>query len=349
MKILLYISFIILFTISSLSHENGLNPINEPEVKGGYRKCTVLYYDYKSEKFVSNRVKTREIIHYNENGKITDHLDYVVSDYPRLFINYIYHTNCIIKNETLLNAEGNIVEYRFSEYNHNGDLVSYINLDSALNFKYQLAIDIEESELLKREYSFDNQNIIFSTQITKLNANGKKILEQTYDKSNNLKSQFSMKYDSSGNMIEYLDGIDSNVTSKSVLKRDENGNIIEEISFNSNNDTTQHTIYVNNLTENYIDIVDLNGYRMRNKSRMYRDDRENITKWIFYNEKDEIERINYHYYDSEYRHIGHTIMENDKIYYKLTREFDKYGNISKRSHYDSDDKVSSEYVYIYEY
>ena len=67
MKLLLYISSLILFTINSQAHKNGLNSINEPDVKGGYRKCTVLKYFYKSENFVSNRVKNKEIIHYNEN------------------------------------------------------------------------------------------------------------------------------------------------------------------------------------------------------------------------------------------------------------------------------------------
>lgn len=66
-RTLLFLTLIILFTINSQAHENGLNPINEPDVKGGYRKCTVLKYFYKIENFVSNRVKNKEIIHYNEN------------------------------------------------------------------------------------------------------------------------------------------------------------------------------------------------------------------------------------------------------------------------------------------
>ena len=349
LKIILYISSLILFTINSQAHENGLNPINEPDVKGGYRKCTVLKYFYKIENFVSNRVKNKEIIHYNENGKITEHLDYVVSDYPRLFINYIYHTNCMIKNETLLNAEGNIEEYRFYDYNLDGDMESYIALDSAFNFEYQLAIDIEESELLKREFSFDKNNKVISYKFIKLNSYGKTILSQTYDRNNNLKEQLSMDYDSSGNMIEERDGIDSNVTSKSVLKRDENGNIIEEISYNSNNDTSYHTIYVFNIIENYIESIDLKGFRMRNKSRMYRDDNGNIIKWIFYNENDEIEKTDYNYYDSAGRNIGHTIIQDDSIYHKVTYEFDKYGNLINVSYYDNGDKVYYEIVYIYEF
>ncbi|MBX3044555.1 MAG: hypothetical protein KIT33_09980 [Candidatus Kapabacteria bacterium] len=348
MKTILYISTIILFSISSLSHENRLNPINEPDVHGGYRKCTVLniFYD-NSELPHSNKMS--EIIYYNENGKITEHIEFTLYNNRFLIANHIYHDSCIIKYEKSIDDDGKIFRSNFYEYCKNGELLSNISLDSTSTFEYLLMIDFEEAGYLKRELSFDNQNLIFLTHITKLNANGKKILEQIYDKSNNLKSQYAMKYDSTGNMIEYRDGIDSNDVSKSVCKYDKNGNILEEISFNSDNDTSYHTIYVHNLTENYIDIVDINGDRMRNKSRMYRDDRENITKWIFYNENDEIERINYHYYDSEYRHIGHTIMENDKIYYKLTREFDKYGNILKRTYYDNDDKIKDETLYIYEF
>lgn len=348
MKILLYISLIILFTIISQAHENGLNPINQPDVKGGYRKCTVLQYNYKNGVFDSNKVKIREIIQYDENGNILEHYDFLVFDYPRLIINYIYHTNCFIKIETLMNVDGIIKKYYFSEYNLNGDLVSYINLDSALNFEYQLAIDIDESELFNRQFSFDKNNKIISSKLTKLNAEGKTILDQTFDRTNNLKVQITIEYDSSGNMIEYRDGIDSNFTSKLVLKYDKNGNIIEDISYNSKNDTSHHKIYFTNLTENYIESIDLKDYRMGRKSRMYRDNKGNIIKWLFYNEKDEIESIQYGYFDSENREIGHTILENGSIYHKVTREYDIYGNLLNVSYYDSNDKVNQEIIYLYE-
>jgi len=201
MKLLLYISLIILFSISSYAHENGLNPVNEPDVKGGYRKCTVLKYNYVNGILDTNSKFVIQKKIYNVNGFITNKQDFHNSIILKEYI-FHYDSENKLLEDTEIDSEQNMIVKSNYLYDTIGLLNEYIiilpdSIISKIVYKYNTQNCLVEKVHLDSEGSVESKYIYVYDSL----GNKAEIFEY-FDNDEKFESRYFYQYDNFGNELE---------------------------------------------------------------------------------------------------------------------------------------------------
>lgn len=184
--------------------------------------------------------------------------------------------------------KGNLIAYKFIEYNEDGYMISYIDNTLKSKFKY-------DSKGNKIELNSFNRNseLEYKTKF-KTNSIGNIIEENLYKANKELDSKTIYRYDSIGNKIE-VDNFNKGgvLEYKITYIYDKKENITEENKYNSKGDLEYKTTYLYDSKNNKIEENNYINDQLAKKT-IYKyefDQNSNWKKRTAYNKNNKVESI----------------------------------------------------------
>jgi hypothetical protein len=207
MKKLIFAVFV--FILAASAGGNAKEKKREPDVKGGYRECTVYKYGYFLIMLDVESKRIYQNIRYNEKGfKIEQKTHDIVLN--------------LSNHETYnYDVKGNLIE-----------LLEFGYSDSIVYEKQKFVYD-DYNNLL--EINFYIKDTFEFKIIYKYDKYGHQIEELYIIKDSTIEQQIIYKYDDSGNLIEKLScKFNYPDNYKLTYKNDQNGKVVEELSYHYN-------------------------------------------------------------------------------------------------------------------
>lgn len=185
-------------------------------------------------------------------------------------------------------GKGNLIAYKFIEYNEDGYMVSYIDNTFKSTFKYDSKGNKVELNSFNR-----NSKLEYKTKF-KTDSLGNVIEESFYKANNELKNKTTYRYDSIGNKIEVNNFNKGGILEyKITYLYDKKANIIEEYKYKSNGVLEYKTTYLYDTKNNKIEENNyINGLLAKKTKYKYEfDQNSNWKRRTAFDKNNQIESI----------------------------------------------------------
>ncbi len=285
---------------------------------------------YKTETYLNkNKIKgtvksiiyDNQIREFSKEGKLIEWKS-IVEDGKIDFKNiYLYDENGKITEERSYNYDDNLSTSNDKKISNRKKIYKYDNLGNKIEYvEYIQYDDLSENHIVNREiYNYDNR--------------GNRIKEYVYQTYNGIfKISVVRKYDDNGNQIEWKNYNDGYLKDQETFKYDDDSNLVEYTHYNAFDgvDPTYVFDYEGNET-----IYDKNEVTYLDSKHNYK-----------YNNNGNILEINIFREDCEEYEFDSS---EEDCNFRITMEYDKYGNEITNKEYNSAGKLVSKCTSEYEF
>jgi hypothetical protein len=352
-KLIIGLIFILNFhAYSDMDEYSG--PPREPDVKGGFKECSVFIYKYANKKKDMNSKKIDRRIKYDNNGKMyeIEEFENIKSEDSSQIYKFDNAGNLI--EEIEFKKDGSISRSYSYKYDTKGNMIEKIS--TFLNGdKYNIHKQIckyDDSGNIVEKYVDISDSIYIYTIFEYFSLNDKQIKKVIhkvgFESSNTYTKMSYKKSDEKGNLIEEGEfNDDESFEPKRIYKYNKKGNVIEKNEYLKNGKLLKKTSTKYNDKDSLIERI-IEKYFPENltlrdiKTIKYNDSGKKIEELDFSSDSLQFCRIKFNYDSSgnlieiiDYYFLN---MQNQTTQslnvYKVSNKYDEYGNIIEGVQYN---------------
>ena len=353
-KLIIGLIFILNFHTYSVLGEY-VGPPREPDVKGGFKECSVFIYKYANKKKDSNSKKIDRIIKYDNNGKMYELEKFEIFNSVDSIRVYKFDKTGNVIEDIEYKKDGSISQSYSYKYDNNGNMNEKIQTFLHGN-KYDIYKQIckyDDSGNIIEDKIVNNSDSIFQYTIYEYYLLGDKQIIKVnnvinYESKNPSVMKFYNIFDKWGNVIE--DGVfyeDESFNASKKNKYNEKGNVIEENEYMDNGKLFRKTSTKYNDLDSLIERITEKYFHKNDtvcdiESIQYNDAGKKIEELDFSSDSLQFYRTKYNY-DSTGNLIEIIYFDfwnmrsrttQSLLVYKVNYKYNEYGNMIERVSYN---------------